>query len=240
MRSRRLISTVVLLLPCAFASGCKLFRPVDPNAPGSAAPKPEPAPKSQPAAKSPTPAKGAPAKGAPAAAAPKTPSAKEQRAGLTDPSIAAMVLAANNTDISYARLAVAVTRMDGGTRAERADVKEFAQRMLTDHTGVNGQVNDLLTKLNVTPVENNASLDFRDESAARRDAMRDLSGYAFDSTYIENEVAYHIKVLASIDSVLLPASKNKELKSLLTNVRPAFAAHLAHAEQVRANVRSKK
>jgi len=119
-------------------------------------------------------------------------------------------------------------------------VKEFAQRMLTDHTNVNGLVNDLLTKLNVTPEENAASLDFRDESATRRDAMRDLSGYAFDSTYIENEVAYHVKFLATIDSVLVPAAKNKDLKNLLTSVRPAVAAHLAHAEQVRANVRSKK
>jgi len=112
--------------------------------------------------------------------------------------------------------------------------------MLTDHTNVNGLVNDLLTKLNVTPEENAASLDFRDESATRRDAMRDLSGYAFDSTYIENEVAYHVKFLATIDSVLVPAAKNKDLKNLLTSVRPAVAAHLAHAEQVRANVRSKK
>ena len=84
------------------------------------------------------------------------------------------------------------------------------------------------------------AFDFRDESATRRDAMRDLSGYAFDSTYIENEVAYHVKFLATIDSVLVPAAKNKDLKNLLTSVRPAVAAHLAHAEQVRANVRSKK
>ena len=224
MQSRRLISTVVLLLPIAFASGCKLFRPVDPSG--------KSAPKSEPSAKAPAPVKGAQAKAAPAAKAPKAPSAKEQRAGLKDPNIAAMVLAANNTDISYARLVP--------SRAERADVKEFGQRMLTDHTGVNGLVNDLLTKLGVTPEENGASLDFRDESATRRDAMRDLNGYPFDSTYIENEVAYHIKFLASIDSVLLPASRSKDLKALLTAVRPAVAAHLAHAEQVRANVRSKK
>lgn len=228
MQSRRLISTVLLLLPVAFASGCKLFRPIDPS--GKSAPRSEPAAK--PAANAPASAKGAPAAAAKATKAPKVLSAKEQRAGLKDPNIAAMVLAANNTDISYARLVP--------TRAERADVKEFGQRMLTDHTGVNGLVNDLLTKLGVTPEENNASLDFRDESATRRDAMRDLNGYAFDSTYIENEVAYHIKFLATIDSVLLPASKNKDLKGLLTAVRPAVAAHLAHAEQVRANVRSKK
>lgn len=228
MQSRRLISTVMLVLPFVVASGCKLFRPIDPGASGKSAPKSEP----KPATKSSGATNAPPAKASATKAPPKARSAKEQRVGLTDPRIAAMVLAANNTDISYARLV--------SSRAERADVKEFGQRMLTDHTGVNGLVNDLLNKLSVTPEENTASLDFRDESANRRDAMRDLSGYPFDSTYIENEVSYHIKFLASIDSVLIPAAKNAELKGLLTAVRPAVAAHLAHAEQVRANVLSKK
>jgi putative membrane protein len=222
MQSRRLVlSTVVLLLPAAFASACKMFRPIDPNAPKPAA-----------KAETTTPAASANTKAAPTKAPPKQLSAREQRSGLNDARIAAMVLAANNTDISYARLVP--------SRAERPDVKDFGQRMLTDHTGVNTAVNDLLTKLNVTPEDNQASLDFRDESANRRDEMRELMGYAFDSTYIENEVSYHVKFLATIDSVLIPAARNKDLKALLTSVRPAVAAHLAHAEQVRANVRSKR
>jgi hypothetical protein len=39
---------------------------------------------------------------------------------------------------------------------------------------------------------------------------------------------------------MLRRARNSELKGLLTSVRPAVAAHLAHAEQVRANVLSKK
>src|SRR6185295_16824861 len=182
MRSLHLKPLAVLLLPLALASGCKLFRPVDPNKP-KAAPKPE-------ATKAPASNTKAPAT-TKAGPPPKQVSAREMRSGLSDPEIAAMVLAANNTDISYARLVP--------SRAERPDVKEFGTRMLTDHNGVNGLVNDLLTKLGVTPEENKYSLDFRDESANRRDEMRDLEKYAFDSTYIENEVAYHIKFLATID-----------------------------------------
>ena len=221
MLSRRLLSTV--LLASVSLSACKLFRPVNPSEPKSA---PAPAPD----AKAPA-AKAATTKSAPAKAA-KAPTAKELRAGLNDANIAAIVLAQNNTDLSYARLVP--------SRAERPDVKDFGQRMITDHTGVNKSVNDLLTKLGVTPEDNEQSLDFRDISASRRDAMRDLEKYAFDSTYMENEVDYHTKFLASIDSVLLPASRNKDLKALLVAVRPAVAAHLAHAEQVLANVRAKK
>src|SRR5256885_2165275 len=60
---------------------------------------------------------------------------------MSDANIAAIVLAENYTDISYAGLAPA--------RADRQDVKEFAQRMYTDHTGVNQLVKDLLAKLGV-------------------------------------------------------------------------------------------
>lgn len=151
---------------------------------------------------------------------------------LKDANIAAMLLASNNTDISYARLVPA--------RAQRDDIKQFAERMLTDHTGVNALITQLLARLDMGPEENLASLDMRDESATKRDLMRDLSGFAFDSAYITNEVSYHQKFLASIDNVMLPRVRNEELRTLLTTLRPAVAAHLAHAETVWANVMARR
>lgn len=206
----------------SLTSGCRFFRPIDPNAPAT-----RPAPAGAPAP-APT-AAPATARPAPAAAAPARSPSRER---ITDANVAAMVLASNHTDISYARLVP--------SRAEREDIKKFAERMLTDHVGVNQLVTNLLVKLDVTPEDNTASLDMRDESANKRDIMRELNGYRFDSTYIENEVSYHRKFLTSIDIVLLPSVRNAELKALLTAIRPAVAAHLAHAEQVRADVRAKK
>ena len=187
-------------------SGCRFFRPVNPNAPATTTSAATPAPQQPARAQSP--------------------------GRVTDANIAAMVLALNNTDISYARLAPA--------RAEREDIRKFAERMLTDHTGVNQLVTNLMTTLDLEAEDNVASLDMRDESAEKRDLMREMSGYRFDSTYIENEISYHRKFLAQIDNVLLPAARNAELKGLLTAVRPAVASHLAHAEQVRADVLAKK
>ena len=219
MFCRRTIMSLVVL--AAVTSGCRLFRPVDPS--GRTTKPAEPRPAATTGAK--------PAQEQPKQT--KQVAARTQGTGsLNDANIAAIVLASNNTDISYARLVP--------SRAERTDVKEFAQRMLTDHTGVNGLVTELLTKLDLTPEDNITSLDLRDESANKRDLMRELSGYAFDSTYIENEVAYHRKFLASIDNVMIPRARASQLRVLLTSVRPAVAAHLAHAEQVRANVIAKK
>lgn len=215
----------LLLLVVTALGACRLFRPVDPNAGTRSEPAREPAETTSAAVAAP------PERSEPRVQASAAPVAK-QIGTVNDATIAAMVLASNYTDISYAQLVPA--------RAEREDVKEFAKRMLTDHTGVNGIVRDLLAKLDMTPEDNLASLDMRDESSAKRDMLRELSGYAFDSTYIENEVTYHRRFLASLDEIMIPRARNAELRTLLTNVRPAVAAHLAHAEQVRANVMSKK
>ena len=68
-------------------------------------------------------------------------------------------------------------------------VKDFAQAMLTDHTAVNQTVMDLLNAINLQPEDNVTSLDFRDESANKRDILRELDGRAFDTTYMANEVS---------------------------------------------------
>lgn len=210
MFARRTAMLPAALVVVLASTGCRFFRPIDPNNPRS-----ESAPKE---------------KTAPASAAQASRSVP--RGSISDANIAAMVLASNNTDISYARLVP--------SRAQREDVKKFADRMLTDHTGVNTLVTQLLTKLDLAPEDNAISLDMRDESANKRDLMRELSGFTFDSTYMENEVAYHQKFLASIDNQMLPAARNADLRALLSAVRPAVAAHLAHAEQVRADVLAKK
>jgi len=209
-------SLLSIVAVASLTSSCRLFRPVNPNPSTDVRPSTEVRPADSVA----------------------TVEAVEPSALTTDPrrlndaNIAAIVLASNNTDMSYARLVP--------SRAERTDVKEFARRMLTDHASINGLITELTTQLDMTPEDNVVSLDLRDESAAKRDKMRELSGYAFDSTYIENEVSYHRKFLYSIDNVLEPRVRNDQLKSLLTNIRPAIAAHLAHAEQVRANVLTRK
>lgn len=213
MFDRRTLMSLAAL--ASLATSCRFFKPYDPNKPAAARPE-----ASAPAA--------AAAPGPPAV----VPAPPPPRGSISDANIAAMLLASNNTDLSYARLVP--------SRAQRADVKEFAQRMLTDHSGVNALVTDLVKKLDLAPEDNTISLDMRDESANKRDIMRELTGFAFDSAYITNEVSYHQKALSSIDNVMLPSARNGDLRNLLMTVRPAFAAHLAHAELTWANVMAKR
>jgi putative membrane protein len=148
----------------------------------------------------------------------------------SDGNVVAMFLAANNTDVSYARVALA----PGRTKTK--EVLGFAQRMVEDHGGLNQAMTQLVAKTGIVPEDNIISLNFRDESAARRDTLRERTDAAFDSAYMANEVTYHSKLLVVLDSLLIPSAKNRELKSFLTDVRPAVANHLDHAERVQAGL----
>lgn len=150
----------------------------------------------------------------------------------TDGNIVAIILAANNTDLSYARLVP--------SRARGADVKAFAQRMTTDHTILNVKVSDIALRNDIKAEDDATSLDFRDHSAQRRDILRELDGARFDSTYIANEVQYHTELLAAIETVLTPNARNSELREFVGSLKPAVSAHLAHAQQIRAALVTRK
>ena len=146
------------------------------------------------------------------------------QAGPTDPQIAAIVVAANQVDIDAGRLAE--------SRAASAEVKEFAKRMVTDHSGVNKQATDLVTRLKVKPVENDTSKSLKSSGDATLKKLKALKGAEFDRAYVDNEVTYHQSVLDAVDKTLVPSAKNEELKALLVKVRPAFVAHLEHAKHI--------
>ena len=147
---------------------------------------------------------------------------------INDAQIAAIVVTANQVDIDAGALAARVST--------NAEVKKFAQQMVTDHTGVNKAAVDLVTKLMVTPQENSTSQGLKEGGRKNIEKLKTLNGAAFDKAYVDNEVAYHTAVLAAVDSVLIPGAKNAELKALLVKVRPAFVAHLEHAKHLQAAV----
>jgi putative membrane protein len=147
-------------------------------------------------------------------------------AGPTDPQIAAIVVTANQVDIDAGKLAIATTHTQ--------DVREFAQRMITDHTGVNQSAVDLVTRLKVTPHDNPTSQSLKAGGEENLKNLKTLKGAAFDKAYIDHEVAYHEQVLDALDKVLIPNASNAELKALLVQVRPAFVAHLEHAKRIQA------
>jgi putative membrane protein len=148
--------------------------------------------------------------------------------GPTDPQIAAIVVTANQVDIDAGKLA--------RSRTHSKDVREFAERMITDHTGVNKSATELVQKLHVTPEPNPTSESLKKGGEENLAHLKGLSGSAFDKAYIDHEVAYHEAVIKALDETLIPSAQNAELKALLVKVRPAFIAHLDHAKRLQAQL----
>lgn len=136
-------------------------------------------------------------------------------------------MTANQVDIDAGKLAK--------SRSTNKDVKAFAELMITDHTGVNKSATDLVTKLEVTPQDNPTSQSLKAGGDKNLAHLRTLEGAAFDKAYVDHEVAYHQQVIDALDKTLIPGAANDELKALLIKVRPAFVAHLEHAEHLQSS-----
>lgn len=152
-----------------------------------------------------------------------------QAAAPNDAQIAAIVVAANSVDIEAGQLAL--------SKAKHAEVKKFAQLMVTDHGGVNQQAVELVTRLKVTPEENDISKSLKQGGTDTLARLKGLKGKQFEKAYVDNEVAYHQTVMDALDKTLIPNAQNTELKALLVKVRPAFVAHLEHAKHMQSSMK---
>jgi len=150
------------------------------------------------------------------------------RQAINDAQIAAIVVTANQVDIDAGKLAE--------TKGSSQQIKDFGKQMVTDHTGVNKQATDLVTRLKVTPEDNPTAQSLKKGGVDNIKNLNTLSGAAFDKAYIAHEVDYHQAVLDAVDKTLIPGATNADLKALLVKVRQAFQAHLDHAKMVQAAI----
>src|ERR1051326_4186853 len=147
---------------------------------------------------------------------------------ITDPQIVGVVTAADQIDIDAAKLALKKTKND--------QVKQFAQQMIDDHTKLQNSVNDLGKKLNVKPAPSDTSKSLKTAAAAETKKLQGLNGKAFDTEYINHEVAYHQQVLDAAGNVLIPNAQNADLKSALQGAAPLLQGHLDHAKQLQSSL----
>ncbi len=148
---------------------------------------------------------------------------------LTDPEIASIAVTANQIDVDYAILAE--------KKSKNAEILRFAKTMKDDHNAVIKLATDLAHKLGVTPKMNATTQSLLDGAKKETALLHSKSHNAFNKAYIDNEVAYHKAVVGTVETVLIPQSKNAELKALLVKVLPTLKTHLEHAEMVQKNLK---
>lgn len=142
---------------------------------------------------------------------------------LDDATIVAIFDNANTVDIETGKLAA--------ERGHSNEVRQFGAMLARDHDMVRQQGRDLAKKLGVTPTPPAGDQSAQDQAAVIR-RLSALRGAEFDQAFLQREVQFHRDVIAAIETTLLPAIKNEELKALVVKVAPAFQAHLVMAENL--------
>jgi putative membrane protein len=212
-------STLLLIsLGCMFAGGCTKSSP-DTNPPEPAVTEPTPPPAD------PTPESDAATQTLPTDAVEVPPAPEAPK--LTDGEIAAIVKAANTSELDAAKLAKA--------RAKNKHVKDFAAMMVKDHTDMLKSGDAVLRKAGIEANNNEISAHMTDEAKTTLEALKGAAkGDDFDKKYIDAQVNAHTQVLDSIDKQLLPNVQNPDLKADIERARPRIEAHLGQAKEIQA------
>lgn len=150
-------------------------------------------------------------------------------AELNDLEIAHVAYVADNIDIRYAHLALAIS--------QNAEVREFAKTMIRDHEAVNEQALALLKKLNAQPQDNFLSKTLQTNAEKLIDEMSKLRGSEFDKKYASNELAYHKAVNDLVENAFIPNIENAEVKALFEAGLQIFKAHEGHATMMVAKLK---
>ena len=117
-------------------------------------------------------------------------------------------------------------------QAENAAVKQFAQRMVIDHTSMQKQwmaaakKNDLEFKADLTP-----------EQLQQAYRLRDLRGNAFDRAYMDAMVQNHRDNVSSFQTER-NAGHSADVRQLIESSLPALQEHLTTSQQVARQVGS--
>lgn len=143
-------------------------------------------------------------------------------ADLNDLEIAHVAYVADNIDIRYAHLALAIS--------SNPEIREFAKTMIRDHTAVNEQALALLAKLGADPQDNFLSQTLNKNAEGIIDELSQLRGDEFDKRYAENELAYHRAVNDLVANALIPNIENDEVRALFKAGLEIFRAHEGHAD----------
>lgn len=147
---------------------------------------------------------------------------------LNDLEIAHVAYIADNIDIRYAHLALAIS--------QNPAIHEFAETMIRDHTAVNEQALALLEKLGAEPQDNFLSQALNADAEKIIDELSQLRGAEFDKRYAGNELGYHQAVNDLVANAFIPNIENDEVRALFKAGLEIFRAHEGHAEMMVANL----
>ncbi|HUO15162.1 MAG TPA: DUF4142 domain-containing protein [Verrucomicrobiae bacterium] len=111
-------------------------------------------------------------------------------------------------------------------KTSNPEVKQFAERMIHDHTQNDDQLKQVAEKTGVTLP---ASLSTKD--AALKEKLSGLSGEQFDKTYMQNMVTDHTQDVAAFKHESMDG-KDSAVKNYASESLPTLESHLKEARHI--------
>lgn len=148
----------------------------------------------------------------------------------SDANVAASASSSNMDEIQTSQLAL--------QKAQNAQVREFAQMMVTEHTRFQEQMQQMLQAKGMAPLDNAWSGTLKRHLPPTLQMLQSLNGAQFDLMYMVHQVGAHELTLHALDTTLIPSTTDPDMRAMLSEqVRPAVAAHLVRAQQLVAALR---
>ncbi|MFZ3374995.1 MAG: DUF4142 domain-containing protein [Chthoniobacterales bacterium] len=144
--------------------------------------------------------------------------AAETKASSGDSHFIGKAADANMTEIQLAKIALA--------NGQKQDVKNFANRMITDHGKAGDELKPIAQEMNV-PLPEKVSAEHQQTI----DRLSKLKGEEFDKAYSSAMVDDHKKVVAMFENAESDV-QNSDLKKFAEQTLPTLKEHLELAEKL--------
>jgi putative membrane protein len=115
-------------------------------------------------------------------------------------------------------------------KASNPDVKQFGERMVTEHGSANDELKQWAQQKNVT-----LPTDLDAQHKATKDRLSKLSGDAFDKAYMRDMVSDHVKDVAAFKHEAA-SGKDADLKAWAGKTLPTLQDHLKSTREINAEV----
>jgi len=140
-------------------------------------------------------------------------------------------MAASSDDFVDAATEAGIAEVETGKlaldKSKDAEVKTFAQQMVTDHTQANQKLGDIARKLDIS-VPDEAAL-----TAKVKEMILEWRDESFDRSYVNNQVEAHKKAVELFKKEAASSDK-AELKAFASETLPKLEEHLEHAKKLQA------
>lgn len=138
--------------------------------------------------------------------------------------ILSQLYGANTTEIQVSKLAA--------RKAASPAVKRIAGKLAAYHAKNRQQEQALAQKLNISLIPPTGAGASAADSTALPSDLQGKTGRDFDKAFVDHEIKDHEDNIQRIQTQLLPAASNPEVKAYLQDTLTAMRGHLASLKQV--------